>query len=57
VQEDIYSVTCDGDQTSNVSEMCIDIVFKLSLEHGVFTDLTLVCITEQCQLLCDNITF
>jgi len=42
-------VTCDEDHTSNVSEMCIDIVFKLSLERGVFTDLTLVCITEQCK--------
>lgn len=50
-------MTCDEDQISNVSKMCIDIVFKLSLEHGVFIDLTLVCITEQCQLLCDNITF
>jgi len=42
-------VICDKDQTSNISEMCNDIVFKLSLVHGVFTDLTLVCITEQCK--------
>lgn len=30
------------------SEMCIDIVFKLSLERDFFTDMTSVCVIQQC---------
>jgi hypothetical protein len=29
------------------SQICRDIIFKLSLEHVVFTDLTLVCVKEE----------
>ena len=31
------------------SEMYVNIVFKLSLEHEMFIDLTLVCVKEECK--------
>jgi hypothetical protein len=37
--------------------MCFGIVLKLSLEHDVFSELTSVCVIEECKLLYNNITF
>jgi len=30
------------------SELCIEMVFELSLEHVVCSELTLVCVKEEC---------
>jgi len=38
-------IFCSKDSLKTL--ICIDIVFNLSLEHNVFTDLTLICIKEE----------
>jgi hypothetical protein len=39
------------------SDIPADTASKLSLEHVVFTDLTLVCVKEKCKSLYSNIIF
>ena len=39
------------------SEICADRVFKLSLEHNVFSELILIRVKEERKQLCYNITF
>jgi hypothetical protein len=38
------------------SELYVDIVFKPSLERDLFTDLTLVSVIEQCDVLEASVT-
>jgi hypothetical protein len=39
------------------SKICVDTVFELSLENDLFTNLTLVCVKEDCKYLSSNIIF
>jgi hypothetical protein len=45
------NIFCSTDSLKTL--ICIDIVFNLPLEHNVFTDLTVVCVKEECKC-CSN---